>query len=218
MLKNRSDTMNTLRSELIESQKTRSDLMKWKLLIVAGIGGAALGFSGEGPGNAHFALAVLPLACAYVDLLCRNLSLRTKAIGLFIEHGAHDSAPLRAYEKFYRDIHDSVWGRMSLESWALRWSTVLISIAIVPVGILAGSSRWHPLSWPSGLFYASSVLGLVVALWIERTYRKHIEGAICRADKRAASTASTEPSPVVAPRVVGVQQAVAADAPQAARR
>ena len=80
--------MITLRTELIEAQKARSDLMKWKPLIVAGVGGAALGFSGnnDAAANAHFALAVLPLACAYVDLLCRSLSLRTKAVGLFIEH------------------------------------------------------------------------------------------------------------------------------------
>jgi len=51
--------MQTLRTELIETQKVRSDLLKWKLLIVAGIGGAALGFFGSSsghPSNAHLAL------------------------------------------------------------------------------------------------------------------------------------------------------------------
>ncbi len=41
--------LDTLRNELIETQKVRSDLMKWKLLIVSGVGGAALGFSRSGP-------------------------------------------------------------------------------------------------------------------------------------------------------------------------
>jgi hypothetical protein len=203
--------MNTLRAELIEAQKARNDLMKWKLLTVAGIGGAALGFSDKGPSNAHFALAILPLACAYVDLLCRNLSLRTKAIGLFVEHGEHEIAPLRAYEKFYRDIHDSVWNRLSLESWALRWSTVFISLAIVPVGILTGRSGWTPLSWPSGLFYVSSIAGLAVALWIERTYRKYMQGAISRTDARAASIRSPQTPGVTSSHTVAAQHAGSAD-------
>ena len=77
--------MDALRPELIETQKIRSDLMKWKLLIVSGIGGAALGFSGSNgnaPTGAHLALAIIPIACFYVDLLCRHLSLRNKAIGM----------------------------------------------------------------------------------------------------------------------------------------
>jgi hypothetical protein len=79
--------VDTLRTELIESQKARSDLLKWKLLIVAAAGGSALGFSGpEKSDNAHFALAVLPLACAYVDLLCRSLSLRTCRRASFSAH------------------------------------------------------------------------------------------------------------------------------------
>jgi len=34
--------METLRSEIIESQKARNDLMKWKLLLVSGLGAAGL--------------------------------------------------------------------------------------------------------------------------------------------------------------------------------
>jgi len=204
--------MDTLREEIIESQKTRSDLLKWKLVIVAGIGGAALGFSDKGPGNAHFALAVLPLACAYVDLLCRSLSLRNKAIGLFIEHGEHESDGERAYEAFYRDIHDVAWNKASLEAWALRWSTVLISIAIVPVGVLAGGSAWQPWVWPSGLFYASSLLGLVVGLCIERTYRRKMDRAINRADENAASLPPRMRSSALPITLAAVQQGVEAGA------
>jgi hypothetical protein len=203
--------MDTLREEIVESQKTRSDLLKWKLIIVAGIGGAALGFSGKGPGNAHFALAVLPLACAYVDLLCRSLSLRNKAIGLFIEHGEHEFDGQRAYEKFYRDIHDVAWNKVSLEAWALRWSTALISIAIVPVGVRAGALPWQPWFWPSGLFYASSVLGLVASLCIERTYRRKMDRAINRADEKGAALPPRMRSPAV-PVTAAVQQGVEAGA------
>src|SRR4051812_2122717 len=108
--------MESLRNELIESQKVRSDLVKWKLLIVSGIGGAALGFSGDRPGSAPLALAILPLACAYVDLLCRHLSLRTKSIGIFIKNCAQSPADLKEYERWYSKLATTAWRGNSLEA------------------------------------------------------------------------------------------------------
>lgn len=167
--------METLRNELIESQKVRSDLLKWKLLIIAGVGGAALGFSSASPGprNAHLALAILPLACAYVDLLCRHLSLRNKAIGLFFEHSFHSPSHLKQYEAFYAKLSSSAWKNYSLESLALLGLTVFISIAIIPIGILTGGGEdWSPYKWPTGLFYGSGLVGLVSAIGIQLWYVK----------------------------------------------
>ncbi len=173
--------METLRTELIETQKVRSDLMKWKLLIVAGVGGAALGFSKDAPGSAHLAHAVLPLACFYVDLCCRHLSLRNKAIGLFVMFGKHDDLVLKNYEEFYSKISGKVWRRLSLESAALVGLTLFVSIVIVPVGILAGGHEWYPFSWPSGLFYCSGILGVLSALALQSWYmsqRKNMDKLI----------------------------------------
>ena len=168
--------MDTLRNELIQSQKVRSDLLKWKLLIVSGVGGAALGFSGRNPSSAHLALAVLPLACAYVDLLCRHLSLRNKVIGLFFREYSHSSPDLRNYESFYKNVNKA-WGASSLESLALLGLTAFVSIVIVPVGILSGDNSWAPWSWPAGLFYASGVVGLVVSIFIQKKYTDLAEDA-----------------------------------------
>jgi hypothetical protein len=163
--------MDTLRNELIESQKVRTDLLKWKLLIVSGVAGAALGFSGDKPSRAHLALTILPLACAYVDLLCRHLSLRNKAIGIFIEKSTtHSSAHLRDCEAFYADLSRSAWESHSLESLALLGLTAFVSIAVVPVGILAGDESWCPWTWPTALFYGSGIVGLAGAILIEVWY------------------------------------------------
>jgi hypothetical protein len=168
--------METLRTELIETQKIRSDLMKWKLLIVAGIGGAALGLSGNGgadtPGRAHYALAVIPIACVYVDLICRHLSLRNKAIGLFIGSRDHESNVLRDYERYYAVISKRAWAGVSLESVALVGCTVFLSLAIIPIGILAsGLSLWPiPTGWPAMLFMGSGVCGVVLSLALHLRY------------------------------------------------
>ena len=73
-----------LRTELNAAQKARDELMKWKVVAVTLVGAAALGFSESSPSGAHLALAVIPFACAYVDLLCRNLSVRSKRVSRFL--------------------------------------------------------------------------------------------------------------------------------------
>ncbi len=74
-----------LKQELLQSQKSRDELMKWKLLLVAAIGSVGLGFSSKAnPPYAELVLAIIPFVCCYVDLLCRNLSVRTKMLSRFL--------------------------------------------------------------------------------------------------------------------------------------
>ena len=168
--------MDSLRTELVETQKIRSDLLKWKLLIVAGIGGTALGFSGSGSGdttsNAHLALAVIPIACVYVDLLCRHLSLRNKAIGLFIGFHEHESKTLRDYERFYLQLSREAWVGVSFESVALVGCTIFLSLAIVPIGILASGLSLWPIAtqWPATLFIGSGFGGVLLSVWLQVRY------------------------------------------------
>ena len=65
--------MEPLRNEIIESQKARTDLMKWKFILVSGLGAAGLGFTGKSDDSTieHVTILVLcciPFVCAYVDL------------------------------------------------------------------------------------------------------------------------------------------------------
>jgi hypothetical protein len=172
------EQMDTLRAELIESQKSRMDLMKWKLIIIAIIGGAGLGLSGGAPNtasaNAPLSLAVLPIACMYVDLLCRHLSLRNKAIGRFIETAAHDRPILQQYESYYKTISLEAWSGISFESIALRICTITVSLAIIPIGILASGFTLRPGSnfWPPALFVFSGLGGVLFSAVLERRYQK----------------------------------------------
>jgi hypothetical protein len=172
------EPMDTLRAELIESQKARMDLMKWKLILIAIIGGAGLGLSGGAPNtasaNAPLSLAVLPIACLYVDLLCRHLSLRNKAIGRFIESAPHDSPVLRQYERYYATVSLEAGGGMSFESIALRGCTTFVSLAIIPLGILASGFTLGPGGkiWPTALFVLSGLGGVLLSAVLERLYQK----------------------------------------------
>jgi hypothetical protein len=104
-----------LRDEIIESQKARADLFKWKIILVAAIGAAVLGVGDPLGGSAasadslvskrEYLLCLVPLVCVYTDILCAHMNLRIRVIGQFLRiHplGAvtDDSAAQVAYENF----------------------------------------------------------------------------------------------------------------------
>jgi hypothetical protein len=76
--------MSDLRTEIIESEKARSDLLKWKLIGVATLGAAGLGLNNPQQGvRTYFLLPLIPLLCFYADQLCRHLTLRILVIAAF---------------------------------------------------------------------------------------------------------------------------------------
>jgi hypothetical protein len=106
-----------LRDEIIESQKARADLFKWKIILVAAIGAAVLGvgdpLAGTGARSGQeeivskreYLLCLVPLVCVYTDILCAHMNLRIRVIGQFlrihpIDAGTDDSAAQVAYENF----------------------------------------------------------------------------------------------------------------------
>jgi hypothetical protein len=93
-----------LRAEIVEAQKAKLDLFKWKLILVAGLGAAASGLVGNHTAShPNFLFALIPLVCIYVDLLCRDQTLRIVVIARYLHlvHLAHDNALSEtAYETF----------------------------------------------------------------------------------------------------------------------
>lgn len=190
--------MGTLRQEILQSQQTRSDLLKWKLGLVGAIGAVGLGLAGSQVStHADLVLCAVPLVCVYVDFLCRHLSLRILVIGMFFRtatvSGATDTergewATLRVYERYAenaRDMHARKTSRLqvrvggsafALEDWAVTGSTLVVSAALLIYGTLvrAGSSPDHvPVGWA---FIASGVLGLGATIVAQALYRGKREG------------------------------------------
>lgn len=130
--------MANLRMQVVETQKARSDLMKWKLILVATLGAAGLGV--RNPPVYHL-LCLIPLVCVYVDALCAHLSLRIKLIGQFVvaqQAETEDQHYERAYEEFIRESSPS----HQLEFDALYWSTYFVSTLVVVSGPFL--SIWRP--------------------------------------------------------------------------
>jgi hypothetical protein len=103
--------MQTLREEILQAQRTRSDLLKWKLGLVGVIGSIGLGLAGSRvPTHADLVLCAIPFVCVYVDLLCRHLSLRMIVVGAFFRETdvpGQEAATLRKYEDAVKKRRDS---------------------------------------------------------------------------------------------------------------
>lgn len=121
-----------LRDEILESQKARAELTKWKVILIAAIGGAAIGLGGkEGLGGASgmpILFSLLPPACLYVDLLCMHNDIRMMVIGHFLR--TRERGDVAAYEA----LCDKLRHVFGLESLALTGVTMLVAALVAVIG------------------------------------------------------------------------------------
>lgn len=168
MGKTESGSRPAIFDELFESQKARNELMKWKLIIVSVAGSFGLSFLQTDAGtNLYLVILVIPFACVYVDLLCRNLSIRTKKISKFISNlpDEDNSDADIQYHKHYHTLKKQ--SGASFETFALLISTVLLTLGVTILGVLV--SNRHEIRW---LFIGLGVFNLACSFLVEIKYRK----------------------------------------------
>jgi len=88
------ETLNLLKQEINQAIESEHDFAKWKLIVVAGLGGTALGLGKEGDPH-YWLLLFIPFACAYVDLHLYQTQERILVLAQFIR----DYRPVSADEK-----------------------------------------------------------------------------------------------------------------------
>jgi hypothetical protein len=197
-----SSYVSSLRSEILESQKARIDLLKYKLIAAA-----ALGAIGIGAGNLStqfveidikLVLAIIPLVCVYVDLLCWHNSIRILIIGRFL------NADKDSYELFLDALGNNLYARgnkessgrnpyesktgffFRMEDWALHWSTIIFSISLLLWGIAILISNSEAISVKSifvtrspiacGVtFVIMGLIGTALSLAIRGKYRGTVD-------------------------------------------
>ena len=126
--------MEQLRSEISEAHNARSDLLKWKLVLVAGLGTIGLGLTQE---FGHpIVLIGIPLVCAYVDLLTRHLTLRIHVIGDFLRSRESDDDAQTLYRE-YEAFVERNRSAFDFEDWALYLSSIILSLGVAAYGGLA---------------------------------------------------------------------------------
>jgi hypothetical protein len=177
--------MEELRAEILEAERARSDLLKWKLVLVAALGAIGIGIKTDG-GRYPLVLTGIPFVCAYVDLICRHLTLRVHVIASFLRNPTptRGGSPelvwkerlFRSYENYAQGKEDS----FSLENWALFWSSTIISVAVVAYGI--GFAVVHDRR--QGVVIAvSGAVGVLATCLIEYFYEKRKQPLVPSARK-----------------------------------
>ena len=171
-----------LREEILQAQRVRSDLLKWKLVIVGALSAAGLGLAGSrATGHADLVLCAVPLVSLYVDLLAYHLSLRILVIGGYfrLEAGGYEEYVQSARELSLPHRHrgdtQPTGSAFDLEDWAVSWSTGLLSLAVLGYGIYVAI---HPAGAASALsipFLASGAVGLGVTLAAQNSYSKRLK-------------------------------------------
>jgi hypothetical protein len=78
------------RIEIIESQKTQAEFIKWKPIAVGAIASISLGLTGSAaaspnPKGLQLLLCAIPLVCAYVDFVSLNIMMRIVTIWRLLE-------------------------------------------------------------------------------------------------------------------------------------
>jgi hypothetical protein len=167
------ERLKMLRTEIIESQKTQADFLKWKLIAVATVAGISLGVANStSPAveGAKLLLCLVPFICAYVDLTSLHIMVRVITIGLFLKHAGDE------YEEFvFAARTTSAADPFVFEAIALHGSSIAFNLAVgilgfaLPGGEAAGQ-------WPSKYltaYVASGGVGLAVTvfLWLWYTTR-----------------------------------------------
>ena len=158
-----SEHENALRSEIIESQKTQAEFLKWKLIATAAVASIAFGINqGEGGHEGRpFLLCLVPLICAYVDLTSLHIMIRIIIIGSYLKAKGND------YERFVFNIRQAkITGPYVFEAVALHGSSLVFNIIIVVLGFCSKED----LRWP---YIGTGAAGVVITcvLWLWYTVR-----------------------------------------------
>jgi hypothetical protein len=196
--------IGSLRSEIIESEKARIDLLKYKLIAVAALGAIGIGVGGYQADpktlDPELVLGIIPLACIYIDLLCWHNTLRILVIACFLKRNKNP------YENFVdllgenlfiigeqivhkcgNPYHKKAGYFFQLEDWALHWSTIFLSILLVLWGALhltipdihgvnpGNLLPMHSVTVHGASFIGIGFLGIALPVFLHSQYVKRME-------------------------------------------
>jgi hypothetical protein len=176
--------------EIIELEKARLELFKWKIILVAGLGAAASGLVGAKPIHPTLSAALIPFVCIYVDLLAQDLTLRiavgaryfvlvyqlgqqpsdSQYVAFVGEADRMDSMPTlrETFRAVYHQLKRREWvsSAYGVGFLAQFLSTFVLSVGVVCWGVLFLSNA-HAL-----FLVAAASFGIIALFWSYLEYRR----------------------------------------------
>lgn len=188
--------LSPLRSEVIESQRAQTDFIKWKLIIVSALGSVSLGVAKTNivPGS-QYLICLIPLVCAYVDLMYYHLTLRILVIGSFIRdiNRANNmvSSVMAPYEQYVQETRSHKWQDcFAFEQWTVQGSSYILAFLVIILGFVFAFSgdeigqnekRMNVFF----VFFLSGIIGLFITFFVVRMFR-HKQSLIAEIGSRSA--------------------------------
>lgn len=159
--------LTALRQEIIESQKSQAELLKWKLIATAAVAGAGLGIQVPAlKSDARLLVCLIPLICAYVDLLSLHIVVRIIVIARFLRLQGDP------YETFLHEYRNRREKPFSFELMALHGSSRAISGIVFAFGVWGYLAQWQPLVW--GAYLSCGLIGFVLAMVLSDRFSRHL--------------------------------------------
>lgn len=151
-----------LRNEIIESQKTQAEFLKWKLIAVSAVSSISLGFERTvkpppDPRGLQLLLCAIPFICAYIDFVSLHIMIRIVTIGAYLRKMGSE------YESFVFRTRKKGVNPFVFETAALHGSSIVFNLTLIGLSFAGIATLWIP-----SAYFWCGVLGLVVAAvsWI----------------------------------------------------
>ena len=161
------EVLGALRNEIVESQKTQAEFLKWKLIAVGAVSSISLGFTPVetdrvNPRGLELLLCAIPLICAYIDFVSLHIMIRIVTIGTYLKKIGSD------YERFVflsreRGANPFIFETAALHGSSFVFNLVLIGLSFTDIAVL----------WVRKAYLFGGVLGSLVAIfsWVFYTMR-----------------------------------------------
>src|SRR5215212_5242600 len=124
------DMRSTLRAEIVEAQKLGADFLKWKLIGIASVASVALGIAGAAPTDkALVTLCVIPLICAYTDIVSLDLVTRIAVIAAYLRRKNDE------YENFVSLLRSGPKNPFRLGLLTIYLSSAAVNVLLLIFGL-----------------------------------------------------------------------------------
>ena len=164
-----SEEFKSLRDELLAAQSQRLELAKYKLVAVAVLGSVAIGAGGAADSTSvPYLIGLIPFVCLYLDIISETKKVQYMAIGSFLSK-QEDQSLLAKYERFCAQNREVFY-----QNYAYKYSTLLISISILLLGLSRLIWEQSPDSLLLVVEISSGLLGVIAALMLDRSTKNRL--------------------------------------------
>ncbi len=170
--------LESLRAEILESEKARIGLLQYKLIAVASLAAIGLGFSNykndTTPIDADYLLCIIPFVCAYVDLLCYHNTIRILVIACFLNY---NNDP---YEEYIVKLGNAGY-LFNMEDLALFWSSMGLSILLSFYSVIPFFKETNKLE--GSIFLTAGIIASIISIFTKLSFTAHQNALFSTADK-----------------------------------